>query len=113
MSIDRSREISANVPAIFAALFGTWKAGAAWVPCDPAAPHCGDGTCSALENCRLCPIDCTACDAICGDGYCDTGETAAISASGLRSADQTLVVSAAGAFKPLSGQITAGEVSEQ
>lgn len=27
-------------------------------PCDPAAPHCGDGACSAIENRRLCPSDC-------------------------------------------------------
>lgn len=26
--------------------------------CDPAAPHCGDGTCSVLEDHRLCPADC-------------------------------------------------------
>jgi hypothetical protein len=26
--------------------------------CDPAAPHCGDGTCSVLEDHKLCPDDC-------------------------------------------------------
>jgi hypothetical protein len=26
--------------------------------CDPNAPHCGDGVCSALEDHRLCPADC-------------------------------------------------------
>ncbi len=26
--------------------------------CDPAAPHCGDGTCSQLEDHALCPADC-------------------------------------------------------
>jgi hypothetical protein len=29
------------------------------LPCDPAAPHCGDGVCNAfLENATLCPSDC-------------------------------------------------------
>ena len=28
-------------------------------PCDPAAPHCGDGECSVLEDRRLCPVDCS------------------------------------------------------
>jgi len=26
--------------------------------CDPAAPHCGDMICSAIEDDQLCPIDC-------------------------------------------------------
>jgi hypothetical protein len=26
--------------------------------CDPNTPHCGDGTCSVLEDYRLCPADC-------------------------------------------------------
>jgi hypothetical protein len=26
--------------------------------CDPAQPHCGDGTCSAVESHALCPQDC-------------------------------------------------------
>jgi hypothetical protein len=26
--------------------------------CDPAAPHCGDGVCSVLEDHLLCPADC-------------------------------------------------------
>jgi cysteine-rich repeat protein len=43
--------------------------------CDPSAPHCGDGTCSTLENCRLCPQDCGACPVTCGDFLCDRGET--------------------------------------
>jgi hypothetical protein len=43
--------------------------------CDPAAPHCGDATCSALENCRSCPADCGACTPLCGDSFCDSGET--------------------------------------
>jgi galactose oxidase-like protein len=28
--------------------------------CDPAAPHCGDGTCSAVEDYVICPADCPA-----------------------------------------------------
>ena len=43
--------------------------------CDPSWPHCGDGTCSSVEDCRLCPTDCGACTAVCGDGFCDAGET--------------------------------------
>jgi hypothetical protein len=43
--------------------------------CDPAASRCGDGVCNtALENCRICPQDCT-CTPVCGDGFCDSGET--------------------------------------
>jgi hypothetical protein len=45
--------------------------------CDPAAPRCGDGVCSTLESCRLCPADCGACPTLCGDFLCDAGETAA------------------------------------
>jgi hypothetical protein len=45
--------------------------------CDPAAPHCGDGVCSPLENCRLCPGDCGACPVVCGDLFCDGGESPA------------------------------------
>ncbi|MFT3698509.1 MAG: hypothetical protein QM831_35520 [Kofleriaceae bacterium] len=44
--------------------------------CDAAQPHCGDGTCSALENCRICPDDCGTCAPVCGDNFCDPGETA-------------------------------------
>jgi hypothetical protein len=47
------------------------------VACDPTAPHCGDGTCSSVETCRMCPEDCGACPAVCGDSFCDPGETAA------------------------------------
>jgi hypothetical protein len=42
--------------------------------CDPAAPRCGDGVCDPIENCRVCPGDCT-CAPVCGDFYCDPGET--------------------------------------
>lgn len=46
--------------------------------CDPAAPHCGDGTCDpAHENCRNCPSDCTSCPDVCGDYICDPDEVAA------------------------------------
>jgi cysteine-rich repeat protein len=44
---------------------------------DPAGPHCGDGTCSALEDCRMCPTDCVTCPDRCGDAVCDPAETAA------------------------------------
>jgi hypothetical protein len=43
--------------------------------CPATAPGCGDGTCSSLESCRLCPADCGACTPACGDGICDPGET--------------------------------------
>lgn len=47
-------------------------------PCDAAAPRCGDGACNSdIEGCRLCPGDCGACTAVCGDNFCDPGETAA------------------------------------
>jgi hypothetical protein len=42
--------------------------------CDASLPKCGDGTCSAIENCRICPTDCT-CTAACGDAFCDAPET--------------------------------------
>jgi hypothetical protein len=45
--------------------------------CDPAAPSCGDGVCSALENDRLCPADCVASSPLCGDEYCTPGEVCA------------------------------------
>jgi hypothetical protein len=28
-------------------------------PCDASYPHCGDGTCSAVEDYLICPDDCT------------------------------------------------------
>ncbi|MFT3698510.1 MAG: hypothetical protein QM831_35525 [Kofleriaceae bacterium] len=43
--------------------------------CDATQPHCGDGVCSDLENCRMCPGDCGTCTAVCGDTFCDPGET--------------------------------------
>ena len=57
-----------------------------WHRCDPLCepwlatcaddrPRCGDGTCSALESCRLCPGDCGPCAPVCGDIVCDPGES--------------------------------------
>jgi hypothetical protein len=44
--------------------------------CDPSWPRCGDGTCNtALETYRICPQDCTTFTAVCGDNFCDPGET--------------------------------------
>jgi hypothetical protein len=43
--------------------------------CPPEYPECGDGVCSQLESCRLCPEDCGACPLLCGDYICDPGET--------------------------------------
>jgi hypothetical protein len=43
--------------------------------CPAGAPTCGDGVCSSLESCRLCPADCGACTPLCGDFLCDAGET--------------------------------------
>jgi hypothetical protein len=46
--------------------------------CDPTAPHCGDGVCNPhLETYRLCPQDCGDPDPVCGDFFCDPGETRA------------------------------------
>ncbi len=45
------------------------------VSCPAGSPTCGDGTCSAVESCRLCPSDCGACAPICGDFVCSAGET--------------------------------------
>ncbi len=38
-------------------------------------PGCDDGTCSALEDWRSCPSDCTGGPITCGDFHCDPGET--------------------------------------
>lgn len=40
-----------------------------------AAPTCGDGACSPLEDGRSCPNDCTAIAPMCGDHHCDPGES--------------------------------------
>ena len=47
--------------------------------CPANAPTCGDGTDvhQPLETCRSCPADAGACPPMCGDFYCDPGETAA------------------------------------
>lgn len=43
--------------------------------CDPG-PRCGDGVCNAdLESCYLCPGDCMACAAVCGDFTCQSSES--------------------------------------
>ena len=49
----------------------------ACTPGEPGTPASGDGTCSNIESCRLCPLDCGACTALCGDAFCDAPETAA------------------------------------
>lgn len=43
-----------------------------------SGPRCGDGTCDPLEDCALCPTDCTNnCPAaLCGDAVCSAGEDA-------------------------------------
>jgi hypothetical protein len=46
--------------------------------CAQAGPRCGDGVCSAIEDCHLCPADCIAgthCPIRCGDTFCDAPET--------------------------------------
>src|SRR5205823_3154193 len=45
------------------------------LPCDAAAPRCGDGACTdPLETCRDCPGDCGTCKSICGDAMCEPAE---------------------------------------
>lgn len=36
--------------------------------------NCGDLFCSLDEDCETCPVDCGACEGVCGDGTCDSGE---------------------------------------
>ena len=42
----------------------------------PGYATCGDGVCTTLESCRLCPADCphggSECPAECGDNFCDS-----------------------------------------
>jgi cysteine-rich repeat protein len=45
--------------------------------CVAVCARCGDGTCDPLEDCRLCAVDCGACEPVCGDFLCDPGETCA------------------------------------
>jgi cysteine-rich repeat protein len=45
------------------------------VSCAADAPRCGDGACSAVEDCRSCSDDCGVCTAVCGDLVCDPSET--------------------------------------
>jgi hypothetical protein len=58
-----------------------------WSVCTPLCPpgttctglpRCGDGTCTANEDCGICPADCGgACPGgACGDFVCNAGETA-------------------------------------
>jgi hypothetical protein len=42
--------------------------------CTGDRPRCGDGVCSGMESCHLCPADCGACEQ-CGDDHCDSGES--------------------------------------
>jgi hypothetical protein len=44
--------------------------------CAGFSPRCGDGACTAVESCTLCPADCGACER-CGDLICDGAESAA------------------------------------
>lgn len=44
--------------------------------CDLGWPRCGDGECTGVETCRLCPADCGDCPLVCGDFFCDGGEDA-------------------------------------
>lgn len=55
---------------------GDRQIGCADLDCAGICTTCGDGVCSALESCRLCPDDCGACQA-CGDLHCDPGEDCA------------------------------------
>ncbi len=45
-----------------------------WMSCDPALPHCGDGTCSPTENGKRCASDCGRSASVCGDFRCDGDE---------------------------------------
>ena len=42
--------------------------------CSTLSPRCGDGACSSLESANICPVDCGATTAVCGDLVCDPGE---------------------------------------
>ncbi len=57
---------------------GGFDAGFPAMTCDPdvPGPRCGDGQRDPLENCRSCPEDFPeGCVPICGDFFCDPGET--------------------------------------
>ncbi|MCK7502661.1 MAG: solute carrier organic anion transporter [Desulfobacterales bacterium] len=42
---------------------------------DSPAVRCGDGTCSSMEDCGNCAVDCAPCpDPVCGDGTCNGTE---------------------------------------
>ena len=64
--------IGCNDPDCWAYCTPSCPPGAA---CDLTAPHCGDGVCNEhLETYRFCPQDCAP-DPVCGDFFCDPGET--------------------------------------
>jgi cysteine-rich repeat protein len=64
-----------------------------WGFCDPFCPpgqamlcganpaNCGDGFCSLVESCRLCPADCGPC-VICGDHLCEVSFESQVSCPG-------------------------------
>lgn len=54
---------------------GDGARGCADPDCELECTACGDSVCSPLENCRLCPTDCGACEDRCGDGACSQGES--------------------------------------
>lgn len=72
--LDEDGAIGCDDPDCWAVCTPTCAPGMA---CDPSEPRCGDGTCDAVEDCRVCPGDCGACPAVCGDSFCDPGETGA------------------------------------
>jgi len=52
---------------------GDGKIGCADPDCESVCTGCGDGVCTAVESCRLCPADCGPCR-LCGDLLCDPDE---------------------------------------
>lgn len=58
-------------------LDGDALVGCADPDCDNRCTGCGDGSCSLVEDCHLCPTDCGACAERCGDATCDQAESAA------------------------------------
>ena len=56
-------------------LDGDGRIGCADEDCAAACARCGDGTCDAAEDARLCPADCTTEPAVCGDAYCAPAES--------------------------------------
>ncbi len=58
-------------------LDGDTLVGCADPDCDNRCASCGDGSCSLVEDCHLCPMDCGVCAERCGDATCDPSESAA------------------------------------